>query len=249
MNIALLRAIRSAVPIGGCSRPIGLQLDMKGSRLEVHTDQAAVWLRSQLANRGALGFRNVQFSSPDELAVFARSIGEDLIPVNKYGTNVQLYISKGGARPPLPSDSWHSDNSYNVQPAHATVLYSLDCGGVPTSTHLCDATLAYATLDNALRARLFPGGSVLLGEHESDSSSDRRATHPAVRAHPLTGRPALYLSPVYTKRLLTPERSPLSDSDALLAAIFEHMFSSGKGGGKEKYCTQFVWQQPGDCGL
>lgn len=227
---------------------------MSGQRID------PVGIMPLLAEHGALGFRRVLFSSPEELLNFSRMLGS---PVAIAGAKmpVQLYIAEGRAPTsaeepaPLPrgSDFWHSDNSYNPKPASVTVLYSVsDRDG--TSTHLCDASLAFDTLDASLRQQLL--SERYLAEHDSahgagttptDAESDRRRTavHPLLRAHPATGRVSLYLSPLYTRRLLRTDGSPLPEAEgaSLLRHLLEH--TVGEGGDKppgEGGCVPFEWE-------
>ena len=126
---------------GSTRRPIGLELDSQETKQYL----AEGSLPRLLATHGALGFRRVPFASPDDLLSFARIFGDDVVSVGGGRQHVQLYASKGGLRAPLPSDDWHSDNSYNQRPAGTTVLYLLEAD-TPTSTILCDASSAYDSL-------------------------------------------------------------------------------------------------------
>jgi taurine dioxygenase len=50
--------------------------------------------------------------------------------------------------------------------------------------------------------------------------ADKSLTHPLVRTHPVTGRKALFVSPVYTTGI---EGMTLKESQAVLGFLFQHM--------------------------
>jgi len=123
---------------------------------------------------------------------------------------------------------WHTDQSYQENPALGSLLYALE---VPEDgsgdTWFADMTAAYEALPEAERHRL----DGLQAEHRydhkhqnfelSDNQIDRLpgVIHPLVRTHPETGRKALYLGVQLVKRIvgLAPD-----ESDALLAELHAH---------------------------
>ena len=127
-------------------------------------------------------------------------------------------------------DAWHSDVSCDEEPPMGSVLH---LHTVPTSggdTLFSCMYAAWNALSEPMKALLEP----LDARHESahlyegiygDATVRRRnewpsAAHPVVRTHPLSGRPALYVNSVFTRRILgVPER----ESRALLDFLFEHV--------------------------
>ena len=53
----------------------------------------------------------------------------------------------------------------------------------------------------------------------NDPSADREVVHPVVRVHPVTGRTALFVNPVYTQRF---EDMTIEESQPLLQHLFDH---------------------------
>lgn len=53
----------------------------------------------------------------------------------------------------------------------------------------------------------------------NDPSADREVVHPVVRVHPVTGRKALFVNPVYTQRF---EDMTAEESRPLLQHLFDH---------------------------
>ena len=125
---------------------------------------------------------------------------------------------------------WHSDVSCDSQPPLGTMLqlHILPaCGG---DTLFSDMYSAYDKLSEPLRAML----DGLTATHESEHIyrgrySDRgqkdseiqypTAVHPVVRTHPDTGRKALYVNRVFTRRI---NELSVLESDALLDMLFQH---------------------------
>ena len=101
-------------------------------------------------------------------------------------------------------ETFHTDDSYTERPAITTVLHALELprdGGGPT--WFLDMRAAYRTLDPALRRRIL--GLRAINRYNNEGAFPPRVSaegpfealievaHPIVRAHPVTGSPALYL--------------------------------------------------------
>ena len=134
---------------------------------------------------------------------------------------------------------WHSDWSFQPEPPAATLLRSEVVPPVGGDTLFCDCARAYEALSDAFKDALAPlravhsatraygTKGVFARETERrtmeiivSSEADESLTHPLVRTHPVTGRKALFISPVYTTGIegMTP-----SESQAILAFLFGHM--------------------------
>ena len=134
---------------------------------------------------------------------------------------------------------WHSDWSFLETPPAATLLRAQTIPPVGGDTLFVDASRAWDALSDAMKAVLAPLRAVhsarqsygtkgvfardteartmkIIVSEEADGS----LTHPLVRTHPVTGRKALYISPVYTVGIegFTPE-----ESKALLGFLFTHL--------------------------
>ena len=134
---------------------------------------------------------------------------------------------------------WHSDWSFQDAPPAATLLHSKVVPPVGGDTLFVDATRAYEALSPTMQAMLAPlqaihsarqsYGSKGVFSKETEKrtmqiivseEADAALTHPLVRTHPVTGRKALYVSPVYTVGIadLTPE-----EAKAILGFLFAHL--------------------------
>ncbi|MEP6943356.1 MAG: TauD/TfdA family dioxygenase [Betaproteobacteria bacterium] len=103
---------------------------------------------------------------------------------------------------------FHTDYSYLQVPARATMLYSIEVPKVGGNTLFANQYAAYDGLSSAMRKRIEPlvgvhhyGNRKVADEMSRTSASpltdEQKAkmpliTHPLVRAHPVTGRKALY---------------------------------------------------------
>ena len=134
---------------------------------------------------------------------------------------------------------WHSDWSFQATPPAATLLHSKVIPPVGGDTLYVDAARAYEALSPTMQAMLAPLRAIhsarqsygTKGVFSKDTEkrtmqiivseeADASLTHPLVRTHPVTGRKALFVSPVYTVGIehLTPE-----EAKAILGFLFAHL--------------------------
>jgi taurine dioxygenase len=135
--------------------------------------------------------------------------------------------------------SWHSDWSFQETPPAATLLHAKIIPPVGGDTLYADGTAAYAALSPVMRRMLEglrtihsaarPYGPSGAYANEAPGRSMRIITsveaektyiHPLVRTHPVTGRRALFVNPVYT---IGVEGMTEPESAALLGLLFKHM--------------------------
>lgn len=143
--------------------------------------------------------------------------------------------------------SWHTDMSYLDQPPTGSLLYSLEVPDSGGDTYFMSMYAVLDTLPADLRAAI--DGKILNHDSSHDSTGNLRsnhstfgdvttapgARHPMIRAHPETGRPALFLG----RRLhawVVGEN--VADSEALLDLVWEHCTD-------EAFMYRHKWQ-PGD---
>jgi alpha-ketoglutarate-dependent taurine dioxygenase len=141
-------------------------------------------------------------------------------------------LSFGGLddRRPGLFETFHTDDSYSERPALVTVLHARELprdGGGATS--FMDMRAAYGTLDPALRQRIqglravnrynnggvFPPRAAAQGPLEALVD----VAHPIVRAHPVTGAPALYLD---LDRATFVDGLDVAEGQALLRSLQDH---------------------------
>jgi len=134
---------------------------------------------------------------------------------------------------------WHSDWSFQAEPPAATLLHAQVIPPVGGDTLFADCMRAYADLSDAMKSLLAPlravhsasraygTTGVFARETETrtmeiivSAEADKSLTHPLVRTHPVTGRKALFVSPVYTVGI---EGFSVKESQAILGFLFQHM--------------------------
>lgn len=132
--------------------------------------------------------------------------------------------------------NWHSDWSFQAQPPAATILRAETIPPIGGDTLYADASRAYEALTDEMKARLAPLRAVHSASRAYGPNSgyakelDKRAmpiivspeadktyVHPLVRTHPVTGRKALFISPVYTVGI---EGMAPNDADPLLGELY-----------------------------
>lgn len=122
---------------------------------------------------------------------------------------------------------FHSDQCYQEKPAMGSMLYAIEVPRQGGDTLFANAYLAYETLPDAVKRRL--DGRRALHAYDYDSAATKRGSevpkdapsyaHPMVRTHPATGRKALYVNRLMTRRI---EGLPAQESEELLDMLFTH---------------------------
>jgi taurine dioxygenase len=134
---------------------------------------------------------------------------------------------------------WHSDWSFQPEPPAATLLRSEVTPPVGGDTLFADCAGAYEALTPAYQSLLAPlravhtaawaygTKGVFARETEQrtmkilvSAEAEKTQSHPLVRTHPVTGRKALYVSPVYTHGI---EGMTHAESASILKFLFDHI--------------------------
>ena len=202
-------------------------------------------LRNAFHDRGVLLFRN-QHIDEEQHIVFSRCFGELEIHIAKqyllkdHPEIVVLSNRKIDGKAIGIEDAgrfWHSDLSYMRKPSLGSLLYAhevppISAGG---STPFASMYAAYDALDDAIKNRLqglravhsyeqrwrldAQRGMERAALNDSERKKIPEVSHPIVRPHPITGRPALYVNEGFTVRV---DGMPEDESQALLAQLFSH---------------------------
>lgn len=129
--------------------------------------------------------------------------------------------------------NWHSDFSFLEHPPLGTVLYAKDVPPYGGDTLWSNGYLAYDTLSAGMKRIVDGLGAIHAGRtygtnvpkaadttsrsmkiSRGNAEADIERVHPVARTHPVTGRKALFINPIYTSRFaeMTEEESkPIID--------------------------------------
>lgn len=155
--------------------------------------------------------------------------------------------------------TWHSDFSFLPDPPAATALYALEVPDSGGDTLWANMAQAYDALSPAMRSMLdglvaVHSGTSIHGTRNADlanyrlsrsikierdnPAADFETEHPVVRQHPVTGRRALFVNPVYCLHFkdMTP-----AESQPLLAFLQAHAT-------RPEFSCRFRWR-PGSLAL
>jgi taurine dioxygenase len=184
--------------------------------------------------------------SPEELLRFAQTFGEidkaapdAEMPAGqkpRFHPNVSVVsnVVDNGVRLGSLGDGevvWHTDHSYHEIPISASVLFALETPATGGRTGFLNMYRALETLPSDIRARIQglrikndatynSAGQIRRGlAPVTDLSQSPGVLHPAVRTHPETGYPALYLG---RRPHAYVEGLPLAESERLLDFLWTH---------------------------
>ena len=226
----------TAQPSGFGAEIVGPDLTRPLSRDELAEVKAA-WAR-----HGVVAFPD-QPLTLDQLEAFTLQIGpfgeDPFIKPMPGRPNVHELRREPDEKATNFGAGWHSDWSFQAAPPAATLLRSEVVPPVGGDTLFCDCARAYEALSPVMRkmlegleavhsaGRAYGTQGVFARESEKrtmeiiiSSEADQSLTHPLVRTHPVTGRKAIFVSPVYTVGVagMTPK-----ESAAILGFLFQHM--------------------------
>ncbi len=162
------------------------------------------------------------------------------------GTFDEVGASRGAAAD--TRDGWHSDLSFEKEPAKATLLHAVEIPDSGGNTCFSNTTQAYHTLPDEMKRRLDGlEGEYLYGQAKRNpmaakaaqgligkDKTETGAIHPVIVKHAATGEPGIYISPFTTSRVMgLPEDESEEIIEALVDQIekqdfrWEHVWSVG----------------------
>jgi taurine dioxygenase len=210
-------------------------------------------LREAVGEHGVLFFRDQQLS-PDQHIALARSFGD--INVNRFFAHVDGHpeialVAKEPEQRDNIGGGWHTDHSYDVEPAMGSILVARDLPPRGGDTMFANMYTAYETLSDGLKAALeglnavhssrhvfgaksayLNRGSDLKGRLGNTDAAQQDAVHPVVIRHPISGRKALYVNGAFTLRF---EGWTEQESAPLLDMLYRHA-------ARPEHAYRFQWQ-------
>jgi len=212
------------------------------------------------ARHGLLFFRGQNLGEDDHIALAER-----------FGSiNVNRFFPKNTERPEIAvvrkephqrgniGGGWHTDHSYDVEPALGSILVARELPSSGGDTWFVNTADAFDRLPERLKRKLRGMNAVHSAKHIfgsrgailrklsgadetynadlADAMDD--VVHPVVITHPLSGRESLYVNPAFTIRF---EGQRLLTSLPLLAYLYLHAT-------RRRHVARFRWQ-PGSVAI
>lgn len=199
-------------------------------------------VQQALAQHSVLFFRGQKFTPTQQLEV-TRRFGPILrVPyikhLEEYPDIIAVLKEADERKISTFGGTWHSDFSFLDEPPSLTLLYALELPELGGDTLWSSQYAAYEALSPGMQKLLDPlravqtawphgtrgpgaGAAVSrsVGMVRNDPLADREVLQPVVRVHPVTGRKALFVNPVYTQYF---EGMSEEESRPLLQYLFHH---------------------------
>ena len=205
-------------------------------------------LRSALGEHGVLFFRDQQLA-PEQHIAFAESFGP--ININRFFQPVNDYPKIAEVRKEANQSSniggeWHTDHTYDVEPALGSVLLARETPPRGGDTLFASMYKAYDALSDGLKETLNGLKAVHSSRHQFGANySDTRkgrignpeaatqdAVHPVVITHPISGKKSLYVNQAFTLHF---DGWTKAESAPLLEQLYKHL-------SRPEWTHRFQWQ-------
>ncbi len=224
-----------AAEIGGIDIRQRLKPDTVAVIEQAFLDHLVLRFRGQSLTVSELAAFSAQFGElqPHVQRKFQHPEDANVVEMRNYGDDgkFDLAAASRGTMERL-RDGWHSDLSYDPVPAKATLLHAIEIPAYGGNTCFTNTHAAYEALPETTKNRIaglraefsYGGNSRNKFTNMAASSLDKTGretttvVHPVVCVHPVTRRPAIYVNPLITMRILD---MPESESDAILDALYD----------------------------
>ena len=121
----------------------------------------------------------------------------------------ELVATNGGV-----ADEWHTDITFQKNPALMSILHMITCPETGGDTMWTSLNAAYDELSDPMKALC--EGLTALHDALPHNRPDKMTIHPVIRVHPVTGRKALYVNEHFTRRIV---EMSAPESEALLTYL------------------------------
>eukprot|EP01037_Dinobryon_pediforme_P012129 gene12129-12214_t len=220
-------------------------------------------IRAAFADHGVVFFRDQTIDEQAHIA-FCRRLGT--ININRFFAAHPRYpeialVLKEPEQTTNIGGGWHTDHSYDAEPALGSVLVARELPPEGGATAFASMYAAYDALPDDLRERADAARAVHSARHIFGSRNSAYATlreegddgrigngtaadvlddvtHPVVITHPLSGKRALYINPAFTIGIVGLDAEA---SRVLLDALYAHALDA-------RFQETFTWR-PGSVAL
>lgn len=206
-------------------------------------------IKQAFIEHGLVFFRD-QNLSPEQHIAFANIFGE--VVRNRVFKHLEGYpeiavVSKDKDQKTNIGGGWHTDHSYDPEPAMASILVARELPSTGGATRFANMYAAYDDLSKGLKQTL----SLLKAQHSNDhlygkggyfSATDlaekladnievSQAIHPVIVTHPDSNKKVLYVNKGHTIGI---DGWKVDEAFALLNYLYEH-------GCKDEFTCEFNW--------
>lgn len=219
------------------------------------SDDEFTEIQNIFVEHGLIFFRDQNISEEQHIE-FAERWGE--INVNRFFTAHEKFpkiamVAKEPHHQKNIGEIWHTDHSYDLEPALGSILVARELPPVGGDTWFTSMYKAYAGLSDGLKQTLAGMRAVHSAHHafgsgsrdhlENDDIGDRlgnqkvadaleNSSHPVIITHPLSGKKVLYVNPTFTIHF---EGWTQEESAPLLQYLYRFAVT-------ESFVTKFKWQ-------
>ena len=229
-------------PLPGCGAQVK---DVDLARL---TPAEAATLRQALFDHGVLIFRG-QSLTPEQHIALAESLAP--IDVNRFfpaapGYPMIAKVEKTAEQTTNIGGGWHTDHSYDREPALGSVLYAREVPDHGGDTLFSSMSAAYDALSDGMKHTLSGMRAVHSSRHvfgvgkkdddpryKNAEQATQDAIHPVIVRHPDSGKKVLYVNPGFTLHF---EGWTADESKPLLEQLYRHA-------ARPEFGCRFQWRQ------
>ena len=237
-------------------RPVGgVGAEITGADIKHLSNAEFDAIHAAFVDHGLVFLRDQNISEDDHIA-FARRFGD--INVNRFFAAHPQYpeialVSKDVDQRDNIGGGWHTDHSYDAEPAMGSILVARELPEHGGDTLFASMYAAFDALSDGFKDMLRGLNAVHSARHifgaaggyasATDAAGNRignadmadtmqDVVHPVVIRHPLSGKEALYVNPAFTLHF---EGWTLLESQPLLAQLYAHC-------ARPEFTTRFAWR-------
>lgn len=203
------------------------------------------FLRELWLERRVIMFRGQGHLSHDGQIRFAEHFGElgahhgerdhvPSAPVSPEGY-ADILILQSGEKQAGAASEWHSDATWSSRPPMGSVLICREAPPIGGDTSFCDGYGLWEGVKAETKERVEHLTAVHVGQpHHAMDGRIPEAVHPVVRTHPETGRSALFVNRVFTRRFADEHQIDEVETRSLLQELFSNI-------GRPELTCRFRW--------
>ncbi|MBM4244082.1 MAG: taurine dioxygenase [Deltaproteobacteria bacterium] len=171
--------------------------------------------------------------TPDEHIAFGRLFGKleghpNLAMDKERPEFFELRADSGAG---AVADEWHSDLTCQAEPSVYAILHMRTCPPVGGDTLWANMYKAYEELSQPMKDLC--EGLTALHDASPHYAPERKAIHPVVRVHPVTGRKSLFVNEHFTRRIVELSHE---ESDVLLGYLTRHAT-------RDRFSVRYRWTE------